>query len=169
MCIKRQALGCDVSYWSRRRRAGEEEHGATYRELDDLVASSDVLVVVVARAAETLGLLGAERLRRLPQGAHVINAARGGMVDQAALLALLDAGQLAGAALDVFDTEPLPADDPVRSHPKVLLSPHAAGVTPQSQLRILQATIANLNAAVEGRPVVNVVNGADPLVRRRRL
>jgi len=161
------ALGCPVSYWSRRRRSPADEHGATYRELDDLVAGSDVLVVAVALAPETRGLLDAERLARLPQGAYVVNAARGGIVDQAALLALLDSGQLAGAALDVYDTEPPPADDPVRSHPKVLLSPHAAAVTPQAQLRLLQATLANVEAALDGRPVVNVVNGAEPVVRRR--
>jgi D-3-phosphoglycerate dehydrogenase len=161
------ALGCDVSYWTRRRRSPGEEHGATYRELDDLVATSDVLVVVVALAPETTGLLGAERLGRLPHGAHLVNAARGGIVDEAALLALLDSGQLAGAALDVYSTEPPAVDDPVRAHPKLLLSPHAAAVTPQAQLRLLQATLANVTAAIEGRPVVNVVNGADPVVRRR--
>jgi D-3-phosphoglycerate dehydrogenase len=161
------ALGCDVSYWSRRRRSPAEERGATYRELDDLVANADVLVVVLALAEETRGLLGAERLARLPHGAHVVNAARGGIVDERALLALLDAGQLAGAALDVYDVEPPAVDDPVRSHPKVLLSPHAAAVTPQAQLRLLRATLGNVEAAIDGRPVVNVLNGVDPLVRRR--
>ncbi len=161
------ALGCDVSYWSRRRRSAADEHGARYRELDDLVASSDVLVVVVARTPETAGLLDGDRLARLPHGAYVVNAARGGIVEEAALLKLLDSGQLAGAALDVYETEPPPLDDPIRSHPKLLLSPHAAAVTPQAQLRLLQATLANVTAAIEGRPVVNVVNGADPLVRRR--
>ena len=161
------ALGCDVSYWTRRRRAPEEEHGATYRELDDLVATSDVLVLVIARTPETENLLDAARLARLPHRALVINAARGGILDEAALRAALESGQLAGAALDVFDVEPLPADDPLRSAENVLLSPHAAGVTPTSQLRVLQATLANLTAVIEGRPVVNVVNGADPLVRRR--
>jgi D-3-phosphoglycerate dehydrogenase len=161
------ALGCDVSYWTRRRRSPEEEHGATYRELDDLLANSDVLVIVVARAPETERLLDADRLARLPHGALVVNAARGGILDESALLARLDADQLAGAALDVFDTEPLPAGDPLRGNDKVLLSPHAAGATPASQLRVLQATLANVTAAVEGRPVANVVNGADPQVRRR--
>lgn len=161
------ALGCDVSYWSRRRRSAADEHGARYRELDDLVASSDVLVVVVARTPETAGLLDSDRLARLPHGAYVVNAARGGIVEEPALLKLLDSGQLAGAALDVYETEPPPLDDPIRSHPKLLLSPHAAAVTPQAQLRLLQATLANVTAAIEGRPVVNVVNGADPLVRRR--
>lgn len=161
------ALGCDVSYWSRRQRPPAEEHGARYRELDDLVANSDVLVVVVARAEETIGLLGRDRLSRLPHGAFLVNAARGGIVDEPALLALLDSGQLAGAALDVYETEPPPLDDPIRSHPKLLLSPHAAGVTPEAQGRLLRATLANVTAAIEGRPVVNVVNGADPLVRRR--
>ncbi|HVE99132.1 MAG TPA: 2-hydroxyacid dehydrogenase [Mycobacteriales bacterium] len=167
-CVPRfAAFGCAVSYWSRRRRADGEARGAAYLDLDELVATSDVLVVVIARAAETLGLVGPDRLARLPRGAVVVNAARGGIVDEAALLRLLDEGHLAGAALDVYDVEPPAADDPVRSHERVLLSPHISGGTVQSRLRILTQVAANLRRAVSGEPVLDVVNGADPLVRRR--
>lgn len=162
------ALGCPVSYWSRRRRSPEESAGATYAELDDLLASSDILVVVVALAPETTGLLGAGQLRRLPQGAVVVNAARGGVVDETALVELLDAGHLAGAGLDVYATEPLAADSPLRSHDRVLLSPHVAGATLQSRMRILLAVTANLRRAVGGEAVEDVRNGVDPVVRRRR-
>ncbi|MDQ1711287.1 MAG: D-3-phosphoglycerate dehydrogenase / 2-oxoglutarate reductase [Frankiaceae bacterium] len=158
------AFGCDVSYWSRRERA---EAAATYRPLADLLATSDVLVVVIALGDETRGLLGADALRSLPRGAVVVNAARGGIVDEGALPALLDSGQLAGVALDVYDTEPLPDGSPLRSHDRVLLSPHVAGATAQARLRIALAVQRNLARAVGGEPVQDVVNGVDPVIRRR--
>lgn len=168
-CVPRfAAFGCPVSYWSRRRRPDDETGGATYRELDDLVATSDVLVVVVARAPETRGLIDAGRLASLPHGAVVVNAARGGIVDEQEMLRLLDSGQLAGAALDVYDEEPLPVDHVLRGHDRVLLSPHISGGTLQSRLRIFGQVTANLRRAVTEEPVLDVVNGADPLVRRRR-
>ena len=136
-------------------------------DLDDLVASSDVLVVVIARAPETLGLMSAQRLAALPRGAVVVNAARGGIVDEVAMLRLLDEGHLAGAAVDVYDVEPPAPDDPIRSHDRVLLSPHISGGTVQSRLRILAQVSANLRRAVTGEPVLDVVNGVDPMVRRR--
>lgn len=160
------AMGCPVSYWSRHRRPAAAEHGATWRELDDLVGSSDVLVVVVALAPGTRGMLGADRLRSLPAGAVVVDAARGGIVDEEALVACLDDATLLGAALDVFGTEPLPASSPLR-HDRVLLSPHASGATGQARLAIIGNALANLRRVVAGEPVRDVQNGVDPLVRRR--
>ncbi|HEU5159044.1 MAG TPA: NAD(P)-dependent oxidoreductase [Streptosporangiaceae bacterium] len=159
------ALGCPVSYWSRRARP---EADATYRDLDDLLATSDILVVAVPLNHDTSGLLGAEKLALLPQGAMVINVARGGIVDEDALRAGLDEGRLGGAALDVFDAEPPPAGHPLRAHEDVLLSPHVAGGTGEAQLNIISFVVENIAAAVAGRPVRNVVNGVDPVVRRRR-
>jgi D-3-phosphoglycerate dehydrogenase len=165
--VRFAAFGCPVSYWSRTRRAPEHEAGATYASLDEVVATSDVLVVVVALATETRGLLGREQLAALPRGAVVVNAARGGIVDEAALVELLDSGHLAGAALDVYDTEPLAPDSPLRAHERVLLSPHVAGATLQSRIRILESVQSNLRRAVEGLPVENLVTSVDPVVRRR--
>ncbi|MGW5265410.1 NAD(P)-dependent oxidoreductase [Microbispora sp. NPDC004025] len=159
------ALGCRVSYWSRTPKP--ESYGAAYLDLDALAAGSDVLVLAVPLAPETRGLIDAARIGRMPRESVLVNAARGGVVDQAALLAALESGHLAGAALDVYDSEPPPPDDPLRSCPRVLLSPHAAGVTPEATTRLIRCVLDNLAAAMEGRPVVNVVNGADPLVRRR--
>ena len=161
------ALDCDVSYWTRRRRAPEKEQGARYRELDDLIATSDFLVVTIALAETTRGLLDATRLARMPRGGYLINAARGGIVDQRALVAALSSGALAGAALDVFETEPLPAGDPLRDTDRVLLSPHTSGTTPGATHRLIKAVMTNVQAAMEGRPVVHVVNGVSPVVVRR--
>ena len=159
------ALGCPVSYWSRTRRPGAP---AVYRDLDDLLATSDVLVVAVPRTAETLGLLDAARLALLPRAALLVNVARGGIVDETALLAALDSGALGGAALDVFEQEPPPAGSPLRSHDNVLLSPHLAGTTGEAESAISEIVAGNITAAVEGRPVSHVVNGLGPMIRRRR-
>lgn len=157
------ALECDVAYWSRSQKDGV---AARYAELDDLVSGSDVLILVVALTPQTHGLLDARRLSLLPAGSLLVNAARGAVVDEVALVEALRSGPLAAAALDVFVTEPLPADSPLRDLP-VLLSPHAAGSTEQSSRRIRAASVANLRRVLAGEPVVDVVNGVDSLVRRR--
>jgi len=162
------ALGCPVSYWSRRRRTSVEENGATYRELDDLMRTSEVLVVVIARGPTTEGLIDAQRIGLLPRGAYVVSAGRGGIVDEDAMLSAINNGSLAGAALDVMDVEPLPLDSPLRGNDRILLSPHVAGATVQGRMRVVQQTVANLRRAVTGEPVVAVCNGLDPLIRRRR-
>jgi D-3-phosphoglycerate dehydrogenase len=159
-----EALGCPVSYWSRRRRP---EVSATYRELDDLFAVSDILVLALPLTPDTRGLVDARRLALMPDKALLVNVGRGGVVPDDAVVAALESGRLAGAALDVYEQEPLPAGHPLRSREDVLLSPHGAGGTAQAQINIVAAVRDNITAAVQGRPVVNVVNGVDPLVRRR--
>ncbi|MFI6594745.1 NAD(P)-dependent oxidoreductase [Nonomuraea sp. NPDC050536] len=154
-----EAFGCQVAYWTRTPR---EEPG--YTALDGVIADSDVLVVVIALSEETRGMIDAGRMK---EGALLINAARGGVVNQAALAAAIESGHLGGAALDVFDAEPLPVDDPLRKLDRVLLSPHVAGVTPASTGRLLTATMANLTAALEGRPVEHVVNGVSQVITRK--
>jgi phosphoglycerate dehydrogenase-like enzyme len=161
------ALGCDVAHWSRTQRGPADSGGARWLELHDLLRHSEVLVVVVALADATRRLLGAERLALLPAGAYVINAARGGIVDETALLAAIQSGGLAGAALDVYDTEPLPENSPLRQEDRILLSPHAAGATRQAQTRLIEGIVANVGRAVSGVPVIDVVNGVDALIRRR--
>jgi D-3-phosphoglycerate dehydrogenase len=157
-----EAVGCQVAYWSRRRR----ETGV-YKELDELLATSDVLVVCVALTPETLGLLDDRRLALLPEGALLVNVARGGIASDDAVVAALDSGRLGGAALDVFEHEPLPADHAFRDRENVVLSPHSAGATRQSQLNVMGMVMDNVRAVLSDRPVGNVVNGVDPLVRRR--
>jgi phosphoglycerate dehydrogenase-like enzyme len=167
-CAQRYAaLGCEVAYWSRTARDPSETAGAVWLPLDDLLGRTDVLVVVVALAAETRNLLGAEQLALLPPGAFVINAARGGIVVEDALLAAIRAGELAGGALDVYATEPLPLDSPLREEDRLLLSPHAAGSSRESQGRLISAMIDNIRRAVSGEPVENVMNGLDGVIQRR--
>lgn len=161
------ALGADVAHWSRRERSAEEAGGARWMPLDDLLRHSQLLVVLVALTPETRGLLSTERLALLPEGAFVVNAARGGIIDEAAMLAALDTGRLAGAALDVYATEPLPVDSPLRSHDRLLLSPHQGGATREAQGRLIATVVENLRRAVTGEPVQHVINGLDPVIVRR--
>ncbi len=157
------AFGCEVCYWSRSR---HDDAPVPYAGLDDLLATSDVVVLVIALGPQTRGLLSAARLARLKPGALVVNGARGEVVDEAALVAALGSGQVGGAALDVFATEPLPATSALRQAPNVLLSPHMAGSTGQAAGRIFGQSSANLARVLAGEPVVDVVNGVDPQVRR---
>jgi D-3-phosphoglycerate dehydrogenase len=161
------ALGCDVAHWSRTKREPSEAGGSRWLELDDLLRHSEVLVVVIALSATTRNLVSTEQLALMPSGGFVINAARGGIVDEAALIAAIESGQLAGAALDVYDIEPLPAGSPLRAVDRILLSPHSAGATRQAQSRLLAHVIENVRRAVSGESVLSVVNGLDPLIRRR--
>lgn len=158
------AFGCDVVHWSRTRR---DDAPAPWVELDDLLATSDVVVLVIALGTATRDLLDDASLARLKPGALVVNAARGGVLDEDALARALGSGHVGGAALDVFRVEPLPEGSPLRTAPRVLLSPHAAGSTVQAVSRILQQTNANLRRVLAGEPVVDVVNGLDPRVVRR--
>ncbi|MBK5305667.1 MAG: hydroxyacid dehydrogenase [Frankiaceae bacterium] len=157
------AFECRVQYWSRSR---HDDAAADYVELDDLMATSDVIVLVIALGPQTRHLVDARRLASLKPGALLVNGGRGGLVDEDALVAALREGRLAGAALDVFAVEPLPADSPLRELP-VLLSPHMAGSTGQAAMRIVGQTAANLRRVFDGEPVIDVVNGVDPAVRRR--
>jgi phosphoglycerate dehydrogenase-like enzyme len=161
------ALGADVAYWSRRQRSAADSGGARWLPFDELLAHAQLLVLVIALAPETRGLVGADELAKLPEGAFVVNAARGGVLDETALLAAIRAGHLAGAALDVYATEPLPADSPLRAEDRILLSPHAGGATREAQGRLITAIMDNVRRAVSGQPVENVVNGLDPVIRRR--
>ncbi len=161
------AMGCPVSYWSRSRRDPVDEQGATYRDLDELIATSDVLINLIALGVETRGLLSASRLAALPAGALVVSASRGGIVDELAVLEAVERGHLAGAAFDVYETEPLPADSPLRRCDRILLSSHTAGTTQESFARMTALLADNIRRAVTGQPIHNVVNAADPVVRRR--
>ena len=103
------------------------------KTLDELLAWADIVTLHIPRTKETTNLLSEERMRAMKKGAYIINAARGGLVDEAALLRLLDEGHIAGAALDTFATEPLQSDSPLRKHPKLILTPHLGASTSEAQ------------------------------------
>ena len=158
-----EALGCTVSYWSRR------EHDVPFRyvDLDELTATSDVVVLVIALGDETRRLWDSARFKAMKPGALLVNGARGEVVEEEALVAALADGRLAGAALDVFDVEPLPLDSPLRAVDNLLLSPHMAGSSGEAAMRIIGQAKANLQRVLDGVPVIDVVNGLPPEVVRR--
>jgi (S)-sulfolactate dehydrogenase len=110
--------------------------GVTRRSLDELIAESDVVSLHIPLVAETRNLIGAAALKKMKAGAVLINSARGGIVDEAALAAALKEKRLGGAALDVFDDEPLKAASPFVDCPNLILTPHIAGVTAESNVRV---------------------------------
>jgi len=125
-------------------------------ELDRFLAASRVLVCLLPSTPDTRDLLDRARLSRLPRGAHVVNVARGDIVVDDDLVALLDAGHLAGATLDVFRTEPLPPGHPFWHHPRIALTPHTSAVT------MVDASVAQVAAKIRalerGDPVTGVVD-----------
>jgi D-3-phosphoglycerate dehydrogenase len=147
-----------------------EELGVRMVELEELLARSDFVTLHLPLTDETQGLLDAARIDRMRPGAILVNAARGGLVDEAALAAALRSGHLAAAALDVFETEPLPAEHPLRDAPNLVLTPHIGASTPEAQARVaVEIAIAVRDALLAGdlRAAVNVT----PLgtAERRRL
>lgn len=124
------ALGFDVAGWSRTRKAiANVTSYAGKEELDAFLARTDILVGLLPLTPDTTDLMDAALFAKLPEGAFVVNAGRGLQLVETDLLAALDSGHLAGAALDVFRTEPLPAEHPFWDHPKVQVWPHVSAQT----------------------------------------
>ena len=143
-----------VTRVARTARAEPTVHGSD--ELLALLPETDVLVVIAPLTAETDGVIGAEALRQLPDGAQVINVARGRLVDTAALLAETSSGRLS-AALDVTDPEPLPPDHPLWRVPNVLISPHVGGASSAFLPRADRLIAGQLRRYAAGEPLVNQV------------
>jgi phosphoglycerate dehydrogenase-like enzyme len=140
-----------VLAWSRSRPAVP---GVEHADLEALLARSDVVSVSVALTDETQGLLGAERLALMKPGAILVNTARGGIVDDAAVCRLLEDGRLGGAVLDVLEREPPDRDDLVRlaSAPNVLVTPHIAFHTEEALSRQFDGLAENVLAFLAGVP-----------------
>lgn len=152
-------LGFDVAGWSRtpRQIPGIDcRHGAD--ALPGLLERSDILVCLLPLTPETRGILDAKLFDRLPEGAVVVNAGRGGHLVEADLLAALDSGRLAGASLDVFAEEPLPPGHPFWRHGSVVVTPHVAA---QTHARTAAASVvAQIRRHREGLPLQHVVDRA---------
>lgn len=126
--------------------------------LEALFAASDFVVIACPLTASTRGMVDARVLAQARPGAVLVNVGRGPVVVEQALAASLRAGTLAGAVLDVFETQPLPADSPLRGHPRVLLTPHLAGITQEAERAMGVMAVDTLQALLAGRQPANVVN-----------
>ena len=127
-------------------------------ELDALLDAAEYVSLHVPLTEATRGILSAGRIARMRPGAFVINCARGGLVDEAALLTALDEGRLGGAGIDVFSTEPVAPDDPLPRHPKVVATPHLGASTVEAQANVAAQVANEVLAVLEGRPTQFAVN-----------
>jgi phosphoglycerate dehydrogenase-like enzyme len=126
-------------------------------ELADAVSDADAVVVALPLAPETRGIVSAEVIGAMPSTAVFVNVGRGELVDQAALTDALVSARLAGAGLDVFDPEPLPADDALWDLPNVIISPHTSGSSDATSARVAEIFLDNLGRFVRGEPLHNEV------------
>lgn len=142
-----EAIGMHVVTWTMH---PKPELGFAHVALEELLAQSDVVSLHLRLSEQTRGFLDEARLRSMKPGAILVNTARGPLVEEAALLEALGKGRLAGAGLDVFDVEPLPAGHPLTAMENVVLSPHSAGITPEALEAGLAMAVDNVLAFFEG-------------------
>ncbi|MEX0682011.1 MAG: D-glycerate dehydrogenase [Dehalococcoidia bacterium] len=159
--VARRAAGFGMRtlYHSRERKQdAERELGAEYASLDELLRESDFVSLHSALTNETRGLIGARELGLMKPTAILVNTARGPLVDQAALYEALRSGTIAGAALDVTDPEPLPADSPLLTLENIVITPHIASASVATRSEMARLAAENLLACVRGEVNENVVN-----------
>ena len=147
-----EGFGCEVLHTSR-------DSGVPIVEL---LERSDFVTLHCPLTAETRGLIGDDALRRMKPTAYLVNTARGPIVDTVALRDALDAGEIAGAALDVTDPEPLPGDHPLLEAPGVMVVPHIASATHATRERMAEMAVDNLLAGLAGEPMPNQVSPPEP-------
>jgi phosphoglycerate dehydrogenase-like enzyme len=131
--------------------------GLRKASFDDVLTQADILSLHVPLTAETRHLIGAAQLERMKRGAYLVNTARGGLVDELALAAALDSGRLAGAALDVFEREPVQAGHPLAALTNVVLTPHISAGTRDALATKMRALFANVERFYRGEPLQNRV------------
>ena len=151
-------LGMRLIGWTRRPSPARAQHGVTLVSLEDLFATSDVVTLHIAYTPESQGLITRALLERMKPEAWFVNTARAKVVDNEALMDLLRSGRLRGAAFDVFETEPLPADNVYRTLPNVLFTPHIGYNTREASANMLRIAIATVEAFARGERL-HVVNG----------
>jgi len=154
--LARRLAACDAESVLVARTGRDDVHGVA--ALPELLPRAEVVVLLVPQTSETLGMVGPDFLSRMRDGALLVNAARGPIVDTQALLAELESGRLR-AALDVTDPEPLPADHPLWHAPNLLLTPHVAGSVPGLLDRFTALLAEQLTRYERGEPLLNQVHG----------
>ena len=156
-----KAFGMPVLAWSQNltpERAAEV--GAVYAGKDRLLETSDIVTIHLVLSERTRNLIGAAELARMKPGAFLINTSRGPIVNQAALVEALSSRRIAGAAVDVYDQEPLPADHPLRTVENLLLTPHLGYVTEENYRLVYGCAVENIRAFLDGKPLraINQLN-----------
>jgi len=155
-----------VTTWRPRRRPDVPAGVRVVGSLEELLAGCDALVVTLPLTDETTAMIGEHELSLLKPSAVVVNVSRGGIVDETALAARIAAGRLGGAAVDVFATEPVPADNPLLGLPNVFATPHCAGIATEARARLDSATADGVLCALAGVRPKRIANGVWPPRRR---
>ena len=127
--------------------------GADYVSKDDLFRNADFVTIHLALSDRSRGLVGAKELGLMKKSAYLINTSRGPIVDEKALIAVLNSKSIAGAGLDVFDVEPLPLDHPFRKMDNVVITPHLCYVSEQNYLKYFPDIVEDIRAWLDGKPV----------------
>jgi phosphoglycerate dehydrogenase-like enzyme len=149
-----RAFGMNIIAWSQNLTAQNcAEAGALLVDKQSLFRRSDVLSIHVVLGERTRGLIGKHELSLMKPTAFLVNTSRGPIVDEAALLDCLHRGQIAGAGLDVYDREPLPADHPLRKAPRTLLTPHIGITTEENYRTYYGQAVEDIRAFQAGRPI----------------
>jgi phosphoglycerate dehydrogenase-like enzyme len=158
--VARRALAFDMRVVAVRRSGRPSDLPGVEVEpkLEDVLAVADHLVIAAPETSQTRHLIDGPALAAMKPGAHLVNIARGALVDQDALLVALDGGHLAAASLDVVDPEPLPEGHPLYAHPKVRLSPHVSWSSPDTMIRTMQMFVDNLHRYRSGQPLLGMVD-----------
>ena len=138
-----------------------DELGVRLVELDEVLDKADVISIHVPLTEETRGLVGAEALARMKDRVIVVNASRGGVIDEDALADALGTGQIAGAALDVYESEPLPADSSLREAPNLVLTPHIGAATAEAQVEVAREVAASVLRCLGDEDVTGAINAPD--------
>lgn len=164
--IARHGFGLDVVAHTRSPASVPE--GARYLPLEELLGAADVVVLCCPLTPETTGLISRERIFAMKPGALLVNVSRGPVVDDAALIEALQSGRIGGAALDVFTTQPLPADHPYLQLDNVIVTPHMAGITDESMMRMGVGAAGEAIRILNGELPVNLRNPEVVAHYRRR-
>ncbi len=143
------------------------QRGVTLADLDTVLAQADFVTIHVPLTPGTRNLLDRERLAKLKPGARLLNVARGGIIDEAALVDAIQSGHLAGAALDVFESEPLPADSPLQQCEQIILTPHLGASTVEAQEKVAEDVALQVLDVLNDRPARYAVNA--PIIPPRDL
>ncbi|WP_405692515.1 D-2-hydroxyacid dehydrogenase family protein [Streptomyces sp. NBC_01185] len=150
-----RAFGMEVAAWSENltRERAEEAGALLATSKEELLETSDFVSVHLVLSERTRGLLGAKELALMRPGSYLVNTSRAAIVDQDALLDVLRRGAIAGAGIDVFDVEPLPADHPMRSAPRLLATPHLGYVSQANYAAYYGDAVEDIRAWLDGEPV----------------
>ncbi|HEY2081370.1 MAG TPA: phosphoglycerate dehydrogenase [Verrucomicrobiae bacterium] len=168
--VARRAIGFNMRVLAHTAHPSPENDGIEFVSLEKLLAESDFVSLHAALTPSTRGMIGEAQLRQMKRSAYLINTARGALVDEAALVQALQENRIAGAALDVFATEPLPAESALRTAPNLLLSPHQSSYARGTGERVSLAAAQTIVDLMNGKKPQNILNPEvfkSPLARTR--